>query len=135
MLANNRLFFLWCALSGGIFFVSILPGGTPLYQFIASYDANRWIHFLVYASAATIPVAAWKPKSRVLLSFVPLILGVFLELLQAHFFGSPTRGQNVPGDLFGMAAGILFGLNLRVMRKSARSLGSVRSDPSGPGTI
>ena len=135
MLTNNRLFSLWCVLAGGILLVSTLPGSTSIYQFIAPFDANRWIHFFAYASIAAIPVAGWRSKSNVLLSFILPILSIVLELVQSHLPGSPVRGQNVPADLFGMAAGILLGWNIRTIRNSARSLGSINSDESHSETI
>jgi hypothetical protein len=129
-MTNDRLFYPWCFLAGVIFLVSILSSGSPVYHLIATVDSNRWIHFFAYASMATIPVAVWKGKTNVLLSFIPAIMSIVLELLQDHFGGPFIRTQNVSADLFGIAAGVLLGLNIRVMRNPAKSLNSVSSTPS-----
>jgi hypothetical protein len=41
-----------------------------------------------------------------------------------------VRTQNVPANLFGIAAGVLLGLNIRMMRNSEKSIDNVRSDSS-----
>jgi hypothetical protein len=130
MLTENRLFYVWCVLVGGIFLASILPGDSSVYQFISVYDTNRWVHFLGYASIAAIPVAKWKPRARVLLSLLPALISIALEVLQTHDSAPVSFLQNVPADFFGLAAGILLGMNLRVMHNSAKSLSDVSSNPS-----
>ena len=130
MSMDNRLFYFWCMLISVIFLTSILPGGSSAYQVIAAYDANRWLHFLAYAAVATIPIALWKPRSNVMLAFLPPVISIALELLQAHLSGPAIRAQNAPADFFGLAAGVLLGLNIRVMRNSSRSLDHESSNPS-----
>jgi hypothetical protein len=41
-----------------------------------------------------------------------------------------VRPQNASADLFGIAAGILLGLNIRMMRNSAKSFENASSDSS-----
>ena len=130
MFRNKRLFYLWCVLTAGIVLISILPGSSWLYHFLAAYDSRRWAHFLAYASVASIPVAAWKRKASILLSLIPPIISIFLELRQAYIPGPMIHAQNVPADLFGIAAGVLLGLNIRVMRNSAKSIDKTSSDSS-----
>jgi hypothetical protein len=117
-------------LAGGIFLASILPGNSSTYQFIAAFDANRWVHFLAYASISTIPFATWKSKVNMFLSLLPAVISIALEGLQTHVSGPALCVLNVPADLFGLAAGVLLGMNIRVMRNSASSLRGVSSDPS-----
>ena len=131
MLTNNRLLYLWCILTGGIVFVSILPGSSWIYSFIAAYDSNRWVHFFAYASVAAIPIAAWKRRIGMVYSLLPLLLSVAIASSHVYFPGPRVRIENVPADIFGIAAGILLGLNIRMMRSSAKSLDHVSSDPSG----
>lgn len=130
MSKNDRWFYIWCLLVGAILSVSILPPGSWIYRSIAGYDSNRWLHFLAYASAATIPVAAWRRRRSIWFALFPVAVSIVFEALQAGIPGPIVRTQNVPADLFGAAAGILLGLNIRVMRTSAKSHEGVRSDVS-----
>ena len=130
MLTNNRLFYLWCVLTGGVILISVLPGSSSIDHFLAAYDSNRWAHFLAYVSVATIPVAAWKSRTSILFSLIPALVSIALELWQSHMPGPMVRTQNVPADLFGIAAGVLLGLNIRMMRNSEKSIDNVRSDSS-----
>jgi len=130
----GRLFYLWCVLVGGILLVSILPAGSWIYRSIAGFDSNRWVHFLAYALAASIPVAAWKRRKNILLSLIPVLMSTALEAVQAAISEPIVRTQNVPADLFGIAAGILLGLNIRTMHKTAKSTVGVDSDASRPTT-
>jgi hypothetical protein len=128
MLKNNRLVYLWCLFIGGIFLISILRGINWNYHSIAAYDSSRWAHFLAYVLVAAIPVAAWRYRRDVAFCLVPVMMSIALESLQAHIPGSVVRTQNISADLFGTAAGILLGLNIRVMRNSAKSLNNVGPD-------
>ena len=130
MLTNNRLFYLWCVLTIGIVLISILRGSSGIYHFLTAYDSNRWAHFLAYGAVATIPVAAWKRKASILLSLSPAIISIVLGSWQAHNPGLMVRTQNVPADLFGIAAGVLLGLNIRVMRNSEKAVETLSSDSS-----
>jgi len=56
-----------------------------------------------------------------------------LEMWQAHVHGLAGRPENITPDLFGFAAGILFGLNIRVMRMAAKSSRNANSGSSEPG--
>ncbi len=122
MLKNKRLAYLWCFLIGGIFLISILRGSNWNYHSIAVYDSSRWAHFLAYVLVAAIPVVAWKYRRDVAFCLVPVVMNIAFESLLAHLPGSVVRAQNISADLFGTAAGILLGLNIRVMRNSAKSL-------------
>ena len=130
MLTNKQLRYLWCVLTGGILLMSILPGSSSIYQAVAAYDANRWIHFLIYATVAAIPVVAWRHRTSVLFSLVIVALGIALELLHAHIPGLIGRPQNAFADMFGAGAGILLGLNIRMMRNSAKLGANATPDPS-----
>ena len=134
MLTNNRLFYLWCVLTGGVILISVFPGGSLIDHFLAAYDSNRWAHFLAYAPVATIPVAVWKSRTRILCGLIPALVNIALELWQSHMPGPMVRTQNVPADLFGIAAGVLLGLNIRMMRNSEKSIDNVRSDSSRSAT-
>jgi hypothetical protein len=130
MSTNTRLCYLWCAMTSALFFISILPSGSWTYKALSIYDSNRWLHFLACATIAAIPVAAWRPRTNLLLSLVIGSLGVVPELLQQIIPGSIARPRNILADLFGVAAGVLLGLNMRVMLNPARSSREVSSSPS-----
>jgi len=121
--------FLWCLLVAAIFIPDLLPAQSPSYREIAAYAANRWVHFLAYAAMTTIPVALWKRRSAVVLSFLPAVTSVLLQLLHAHFSGALLGSLYVSADMFVSAAGILFGLNLRMMRSSGRATGDAKPAP------
>src|ERR1039457_6805215 len=130
MLTRNRLLYFWCVLTVGVVLVSALPGSGWINSFLAPYDSNRWAHFLLYASVATIPVDALKRRSIILLSLIPAMTGVSFELWQPYIPGTMVRPQNPSADLFGIAAGILLGLNFRMMRNSAKYFENPSSDTS-----
>lgn len=125
-----RLRYLWCVLIGGIFFMSILPGNSSIYQVVATHGLNRWVHFLAYGAVASIPVAAWRRRGTILFSLFIVMLGTVLESLQAFVPGLTARTRILLADLFGVAAGILLGLNVRVMFNSAKSPDNLDPAPS-----
>jgi len=112
--------------------VSCLPGDNWIYQVIAIYDSNRWIHFLTYAALIAIPFATWRRTLNIILSFFPALLSVSFEA--SHFLHSEGlgRSRNLAADLFGIAAGVLLGLNIRLMRNSVKSIESSDSQPTHP---
>jgi hypothetical protein len=87
-----------------------------LYHLLIPYNSNHWLHFILYAIIATIPVVAWRRWSIILSSLAAALLVVAVGSLQAFLPGHLTRPQPALPDLFGIAAGILLGLNLRAMR-------------------
>jgi hypothetical protein len=123
------MFYLWYALVAGIFSIAILPTSSTIYPLVAAFDANRWLHFLAYALVTVIPVALGRGQSRILVSFFAVATCVAVELLRSHIPALPHVDQ-AAADMFGVAAGILLGLNLRVMRHSARTMNEARLDSS-----
>jgi putative effector of murein hydrolase len=128
----NRFLYPWCLLICTIFLSSSLQNARSAYQYIADYDSSRWIHFLVYAMVVALPVGTWQRRESIFLSFVPPILSIVLEALQAGFPLSLLRTQTVPADLFGIAAGILLGLNIRTIRNAARPLSKAELESPPP---
>jgi hypothetical protein len=127
MRTSKISFRVWCLLIGGVFLVELLPGRNRLYDLIAAFDSSRWVHFVVYTAVVAIPFAVWKSRRNVLLSLIPVFVTYALEYVQSCVYGPYVRHRNLSADLFGIAAGILLGLNLRVMRSSARPLGNAKS--------
>ena len=130
MLRNNLLTYLWCLVIGGVFLLSILRGDPSTHHFLAAWDSSRWLHFLAYTLITAIPVAACRYRRDVLFCLVPVIMSITFESLQTHVPGLTVRTQIVVAGLFGIAAGILLGLNIRVMQSSVRSLENGQSGSS-----
>jgi hypothetical protein len=129
MLRKNRLVYLWCLFLAGILSISILRDSSWNYHSIAAFDSSRWVHFLAYALVASIPVAAWRYRRDVAFCLVPVVMSVALESLQAHAPLSVVHTHNVSADIFGIAAGILLGMNLRMIRNSEKSFDNGNSNP------
>ena len=128
MLNNTRLRYLWCVLAGGILLYSLLPGSSWVYRVIATYDSNRWVHFVVYSAVAALPVAVCRRWPKLILALLIAGVCIALELTQAYISSPIGRRQNVAADLFGVAAGILLGSNIRKLYASGRSASQI--DPS-----
>jgi hypothetical protein len=118
---NNqlRLRCAWGVLAGGILLISTLPGIGRLGQAIAPYCTNQWTHFLVYAALATIPCAACRVRRGILCCFLVVGLSVVCGVLHGITAGPAGISENILSDFFGIAAGVLLGMNLRVMSASA----------------
>lgn len=127
MPANNLPFRIWCLLITGVFLFEILPVPNWIYTSVADYDKSRWLHFLVYMCVVAIPFAAWRNRTNILLSLVLPFVTYALEYVQSSLYGPHFRYRNLSADLFGIAAGILLGLNLRVLRSSSRRIEETQS--------
>ena len=133
MLTKKTLSIIWCVLILVIVWIAVLPSDSLVHHLAVQYDSNRWLRFLAYASIVAIPVSLWRTRSEIAISFLPAFIGMALEMWQAHVHGLAGRPENVTPDLFGFAAGVLFGLNIRVMGKSAKSSRNANSGSSEPG--
>lgn len=129
MSTKTRLLYFWCALIGGILFISILPGNSTIYPIVSAYDASRWIHFLIYATVASLPAAAWNGKIKILVPMAVISLCIALEPLQTLISSPIVRPKNVLADIFGVVAGILLGLNVRRLRTTTKSDNNTSNDP------
>jgi hypothetical protein len=120
MPTNNVSFRTWSSLIFCVFLFEVIPGPNWIYASVANFDKNRWLHFLVYMAVVAIPFAAWKNKINVLLSLIPPFVTYALEYVQSSLYGPHIRYRNLSADVFGIAAGILLGLNLRVLQSSGK---------------
>src|ERR1035438_7546007 len=134
MLSKTRLRCLWCVLTSGILLMSIRPGSIWVNQIVGAGGLNRWVHFLAFVAVLAISFAAWKGRTGVLLSLVIAAAGLALEIFQGSIPGMIANHQRVLADMFGVAGGLLFGCNVRMLRSSAseRSKASPRISPSSP---
>jgi VanZ family protein len=116
---RNLLRGIWFALLGSALVLSNLPTSGAPFDSIAILSTNHWFHFLLYAAIVAIPVTFWRRKYRFMLSLVTVLVVIALGSLQTFIPGHANRSQNAMPDLFGVAAGVLLGLNLRMLRASA----------------
>ena len=124
---HNRFIFPWCFLMCAAALIPAAQNVGSLNPYFAPLDSSRWIHFLVYAVVAAYPVSKWQNKQSIYLVIAFQILSVLLEVLPTGTRFLPVlRLQTIPADLFGLAAGILLGLNIKTMRRS-NQLGSAHS--------
>jgi hypothetical protein len=130
MLRKNRHIFVWYVFVVAIALIAILPDANWIYRAMAAYDSNRWVHFLEYAMIAAIPVGAWGRRTDVAISFIPVFLCIVFEVLHMHIPGPIARTSNISADLFGVAAGILLGMNIRLIRSSEMARDNGAFDPS-----
>ena len=134
MLTKKNLFLIWCVLILAIIWIAVLPSDSLVHHLAVEYDSNRWLRFLAYAFIVAIPVSSWKTRTKIVISLIPALMGMAFELWPVHVAGHLGRPENVTPDLFGFAAGVLFGLNIRVMRKSAKPSNGANAGSSRPGT-
>ena len=127
-----NLFLIWCVLILAIVWIAVLPSDSLVHHLAVEYDSNRWLRFLAYASIVAIPVSSWRTRTRIAISVMPALIGMGLEVWQTHVHGAFGRSENVTPDLFGIAAGVLFGLNIRMMRKPEKP--SRNANPGSLGT-
>jgi hypothetical protein len=120
MSVNLQLRSFWFAIVGVIVLMSVLPGRTELYRSIANYYSNPWVHFVAYGLVAAIPVIVSRRRSVVLLSLVFALICVAIESVHMFNPGHLTRAQYTVPNLFGVAAGILFGCNIQMLLYSPR---------------
>ena len=116
MSKRTMLLTFWCSLLVAALILSNLPAEGWPYERINYYASNHWFHFLLYTAIVAIQVTMWKRKYRFLLSLVAVLLVIALGSLQTFIPGHSNRSQNAMPDLFGVAAGVLLGLNLRMIR-------------------
>jgi putative effector of murein hydrolase len=121
---------LWGTLLGAALILSNLPTTGVPYEMVSYYASNHWFHFLLYAAIVAIPVTVWKKKYRFMLSLLAVLLVIALGSVQTFVPGHANRSQNAMPDLFGVAAGVLLGLNLRMIR-DPHSLGAKGKPPYG----
>ncbi len=126
MPTRSRLRIAWYTLIGAILLASLWPRlgvhGSPLGEFIG----HGWAHFLIYVAAAAIALLAWRSRTGLTLSFGLAILSIGLQLLRGIIAGYAADIRALVINLLGVAAGILLGLNILILKT-----GSQRDSTSG----
>jgi hypothetical protein len=98
----------WAVLVLGALAISIV--GNVL---LTSFSANRWLHFLVYAAVVSIPCAFGRTKGAVVFSLAIIGCCVMSGAALALWNWQGVRAESTISDFFGIAAGVLLGVNLR----------------------
>lgn len=93
--------------------MSVIPDNTRLGIFFARHLTNPWVLFLACAAIAALPSMTWSFRTW-LLSCLALFCALLCGIPH-FFFGWPGGAtQRIIPDLFGIAAGVLLGLNLQM---------------------
>lgn len=114
----GRWFYLWCILACLIVVIPMLHYAHVESGNLFPFDSSRWIHFLIYAAAVAVPIGLWERGLEIYLSLAPVVVAIAIDSLASGPLLRAVRPQMIPAELFGIAAGILLGLNLRLMRKA-----------------
>lgn len=130
MPTNKLLRYFWYLLAAGIVCMSIFSGSNWMAKAAVGYNLTRWVHFLAYVTLVAIPVVAWRKGIGLLFPLIIGMTGFAVELLQTFRPGSSFRPQNAIADAFGICAGILLGLNLRMMRIATGPANKLDTDQS-----
>lgn len=130
---TNRLwlFSAWALLIGGALLISILGNVVA-----TSLPANRWLHFLVYAAVTSVPCGVWRTKRAVAMGLLIVGCSVMCGAGVAIGHWNGARAESTVSDFFGIAAGVLLGLNIRFSRNQSKD-GQVadakqKTEPSRP---
>lgn len=129
MLTKSRLRLYWFMLVSGVIVSSLLPGVVGLRDsLIAGNITSNWLHFLVYALVATLPMLAWKSRSGLAVSLGVALLSVALQVLHGFTSGRVTDSHITVVNLLGVTSGILLGLNIRVLQSQPKERSASNTD-------
>lgn len=111
--------------------LSAVPDSSRLGIVLAPHFANPWVLFLTYTAVAVLPSVAWRVRTW-LLSCLVLACAVVCGLPHILFGWALSPAERIIPDLFGIAAGVLLGLNLRMFVHPIRpvSSGKEKKEPS-----
>jgi hypothetical protein len=129
MLTKSRLRLYWFMLVSGVIVSSLLPGVVGLRDsLIAGNITSNWLHFLVYALVATLPMLAWKSRSGLAVSLGVALLSVALQVLHGFTSGRVTDSHITVVNLLGVTSGILLGLNIRALQSQPKERSASNTD-------
>lgn len=120
ILTDFRLRLLWCLLIGIVALMSLLPRIDAYASPLENYIDRGWIHFLVYTVAAALCILAWKQRTALLLVFGMFFLSITLQFMHGQMLGKPADYFGIVVNLLGIAAGILLGQNIAVLRSRSK---------------
>jgi len=129
MLTKSRLRLYWFMLVSGVIVSSLLPGVVGLRDsLIAGNITSNWLHFLVYALVATLPMLAWKSRAGLAVSLGVALLSVALQVLHGFTSGRVTDSHITVVNLLGVTSGILLGLNIRALQSQPKERSASNTD-------
>lgn len=108
----------WVAFAGGVLVLFAVPDGSPVGELLAPCLASHWARFGAFAAVAAVPCFAWRFRTWAFCS-AALAFAVLCALPNVLFHWPPASQEMAVSALFGIAAGILLGLNLRFLRHPA----------------
>ena len=107
-------------LMAGIALIWLLPFiGIEITVNDLSLD-EEWVHFLVYALAATLCLLAWRSPRPLVIAWSLFALSVVLQILHNYKLGRHIDVSTICVNLLGIAAGVLLGFNLRTLRSQLK---------------
>lgn len=130
ILTNSRLRISSYLLIGAMALTSLLPKPSLNAFGMGPYIDRGWLHFIVYATAATLCLIAWKRSVGLVLAFGLCFLSVVLQVLRAQIAGLWIDYFGMAVNLLGIAAGILLGLNIISSRSRSKPQDQSRPDRS-----
>lgn len=128
MLTRPRLRLCWFILISGVIVVSLLPGVSLSGPRIDVNINSNWLHFLTFMVVSTLPVLAWRPRPGLVVSFGVALLSVALQVLHGLISGRVTDSHITVVNLLGVTSGILFGFNIRALRKQTKERSASTTD-------
>ena len=102
----------WCVLIALIALTSLFSGEIMHKPPLNEYIDSGWAHFFAYMAAAALPLLTWKRRTGLAVALGVAILSVLFQILRGLVAGSVVDFDATVINLFGIAAGILLGLNL-----------------------
>ena len=106
----------WCVFVGLIALASWLPGASLHKPLLGLYIDSGWAHFLAFAIAAFIPLLACRLRTALTLVLGIAILSVSLQVMRGLTATRAIDSYAIVINVLGIAAGILFGLNIGALR-------------------
>jgi hypothetical protein len=122
-----RLSIIWCVLAGVVLVMTTSRGEHWIGHVTDQYCPNRWVHFLLYAAVTAIPCAKWRTKRWLLCCFSVVGACIAYGLIHIIVSGPNVDTEGVVSNLFGVAAGVLLGLNLRYSRNHTKAVPGLRA--------
>ncbi|HWA96664.1 MAG TPA: hypothetical protein VG844_18855 [Terracidiphilus sp.] len=122
MQAQTKLHFrvIWLFLIVLISIATLWSGISGVHSPLGAIIGHRWAHFLIYLAVGCIAFLAWKMATALAISFGVAIVSVALQVAKASLAHVSADKHALVVNLFGVAAGVLLGLNILTFRTNAQ---------------
>ena len=111
---------LWGVIVVAIVVVSLFPRSGIQASFLGANLNRHWVEFLAYVAVSILPLLAWRRRAGLTISIGMAVLAAGLEIIRALLEGRSPGIQYIAVSSFGIAAGILLGLNILTLRSRVR---------------